>query len=207
MKELKIGDVFYFEYKPEIREENLYLDHCFDGQLVVHENSNKELVLVDTYWGSSNNHRFTLQEAEEKGTLTFRFNLSDVEDIGNDCEEYYDEKDIFDFSHQHHCYKRWVLRNGAKRSKEVMLKSINKKINDVRLDIDSAVRQIELLTERKVKIEAGDLKQFICDFYEIGSREIAKEIGVSHSTVTRIINGKNTDIQTAVKLLAWLFLP
>jgi hypothetical protein len=43
--------------------------------------------------------------------------------------------------------------------------------------------------------------------YDVGSRTVAKEIGVSHSTIFRIINGQTTDIQTAIKLLVWLFLP
>jgi hypothetical protein len=35
----------------------------------------------------------------------------------------------------------------------------------------------------------------------------AKEIGTSHTTVTRIMKGQNTDVQTAIMLLNWLFMP
>ncbi len=39
---------------------------------------------------------------------------------------------------------------------------------------------------------------------EIGMRECAKEIGVSCATLCRIENGKNCDMASFTKLLAWL---
>jgi transcriptional regulator with XRE-family HTH domain len=37
-----------------------------------------------------------------------------------------------------------------------------------------------------------------------GMRELAKEIGVSAATVARIEAGKETDVATFLKLIAWL---
>lgn len=35
-------------------------------------------------------------------------------------------------------------------------------------------------------------------------RDVAKEIGMSASTLCRLENGKDTDVQTLVKILNWL---
>lgn len=54
----------------------------------------------------------------------------------------------------------------------------------------------------------GKLLKIYCDMYDIGTREVAKEVGVSHTTISRIINGQTTtDMITAIRLLVWLFLP
>ena len=39
----------------------------------------------------------------------------------------------------------------------------------------------------------------------MGGRELAKEIGVSHSTLNRFENGENCDGETLVKIMTWLF--
>jgi DNA-binding XRE family transcriptional regulator len=39
----------------------------------------------------------------------------------------------------------------------------------------------------------------------VGVRELAKEVGVSHATMSRIENGENCDAATLVKVLVWLF--
>lgn len=40
---------------------------------------------------------------------------------------------------------------------------------------------------------------------DIGIREAAKEIGVSHGTLSRIERGDQMDAYTMMKLLRWLF--
>ena len=40
---------------------------------------------------------------------------------------------------------------------------------------------------------------------QIGIREAAKMIGISHSTLGRIENGKNCDGKTMAKVMLWLF--
>lgn len=40
-----------------------------------------------------------------------------------------------------------------------------------------------------------------------GIRAIAREIGISHGTLSRIENGDDTDGATMIKLFIWLFRP
>jgi transcriptional regulator with XRE-family HTH domain len=40
---------------------------------------------------------------------------------------------------------------------------------------------------------------------DVGLREAAREIGVSHGTLSRIERGEEMDAKTLVKILAWLF--
>lgn len=39
----------------------------------------------------------------------------------------------------------------------------------------------------------------------IGVREVAKEIGTSHATLSRIERGENFDADTMAKIMLWLF--
>ncbi len=43
-------------------------------------------------------------------------------------------------------------------------------------------------------------------FHKISGRELAKEIGISTATVSRLLSGKTIDIRTTVKLFSWLIL-
>lgn len=40
---------------------------------------------------------------------------------------------------------------------------------------------------------------------DVGLREAAREIGISHGTLSRIERGEEMDAKTLVKILAWLF--
>ena len=155
---IKEGDVFNFNYSSKFREEfekRTYsgrLSHCFDGQLIVKKNSEGELYLCDTYW-SSDNRYFTLEEAEEKGTLEFRFNLKDVESISEEQKDYYEKKDVFNFSHQHGCYVRWVKLKTANKSKAIMLETANGKLREAHSKLESAARNVENSSKTVKQIE------------------------------------------------------
>lgn len=43
------------------------------------------------------------------------------------------------------------------------------------------------------------------DSQRLGIRAVAKDIGVSHGTLSRIERGENVDGRTLIKVLIWLF--
>ena len=155
---IKEGDVFNFSYKPEFREEyerNSYsgrLSHCFDGQLITKKDSEGKLYFADTYW-SSDNTTFTPEEAIEEGILEFKFNLEEVESITEEQKDYYEPKDVFNFSHQHNSYIQWVKLKGAKKSKTVMLETANRKLREAHAKVESATRTVEWCAKTVKEIE------------------------------------------------------
>lgn len=162
MKTIKEGDVYKFMYSEEYRKKLYDSNWCFDGQLVARKYHDGKILLVDTYWGGgSERHYGTYEEWEKKGELTFYVNLTDTEKNTEDCERYYVQEDIFNLSHQHGCYKDIRIRKGAKRNKEVMLETINEKIQQTHRDMESKARTLEMLSATRAKIEAGDLTQYI----------------------------------------------
>lgn len=114
LKDIKVNDIFRFRWNYD--KERFMPYHCFDGQLVAIEHYN-DIVLGDTYWGFGKidqySHRFKLDEVLTKGELTFICNLDDVEDIIQHNIFYYEEKDIFNLSYQHQCYKKFAKLKNA----------------------------------------------------------------------------------------------
>lgn len=133
--------------------------HYFDGQLIARKNREGKFYLQDTYWGSGDT-TFTPKEASENGTLVFVCNLNETEKKG-DAYSYYDEKDIYNLSSQHGCYKDIRIRKGAKRSKAKMFEVINEKINEARRKVHGYIEDIARYSETKTKIETGDLSVYL----------------------------------------------
>lgn len=155
---IKANDVFHFQWNKKYYEEHRDPNWCFDGQLVARETPNKSLLLVDTYWCSgSDNISFTPEEAEAKGTLTFVCNLDDVTDCHEDVTMYYDQKDWFNLSYQHGCYKRYVLKKGAQRSQKQMILSIQEKIDDTTRKIRWMEDDLKAAQQTLERITRGEL--------------------------------------------------
>jgi len=160
---IKEGDVFYFHYKPEIEKKRFFAYERFDGQLIAKKYTDGSIYLQDTYWGPfyPSNRIFTPEEAEEEGTLEYRFNLNEVR-IGHESDlEYYDDNDVFLFNYQHGEYRKVYVRKGAKRSKEKMLEVVNRKIKDKKREIKKSIGELTKLIERRLKIKMGDLNVYI----------------------------------------------
>lgn len=156
---LKLNDYYTFRYN-EIETKRIFEPyHCFDGKLIVKENHKKELILVDTYWLSSDNRTFTLERALNEGTLEFVCNLDDIEEIKQYELIYYADEDLFNLSYQHGCYKRYAKRKGALRSREKMLRIIKERISEAEYKLRSAQSSIEQLNKVYKEVEDGDINK------------------------------------------------
>lgn len=166
---VRVNDVYSFRYNEKESKNRFSPYHCFDGQLIVKQRENGKFYLVDTYWGSKYNQFTayqdmkikTIEQALEQGELTFRCNLDEVEEIKEWETAYYDDSDFYNLSYQSGCYKYFVKKKGAQRSKEKMLQSIKQKITDTEYKRDSAIRELQSLSDRLNKIESGDTTVYI----------------------------------------------
>lgn len=155
--EIKINDVYRFFYNEKKLKKLCDAYWCFDGQLIVKSDNHGNLLLVDTYyWGE--NKSFTLEEALECGTLEFVCNLDEVEPI----HEYeicdYEDKDIFNLSRQHYCYKQFYKRKGATKSIEKIKQNINNKISDLEEQVRFNEDEIKTLVNKLENIESWNVK-------------------------------------------------
>ena len=155
--EIKLNDVYNFWYNEEWRRKNFDPNWCFDGQLIVKQNSKDEFYLEDTYWDSSESKTFTLKQALERGELTFVCNLEDVEKISERDLVYYANKDLFDLSRQHRCYQRFYKRKGAEKSATKMEQVLKSKFQEIEADIEWKSKELKWTKEKLEKLQRGDM--------------------------------------------------
>lgn len=160
--EIKLNDVYRFRYNEEWRKKIHDCNWCFDGQLIVRENSKGQLYLEDTYWGrSAENKSFTLEQALERGNLTFICNLDEVESIEPSELCYYDDEDLFDLSHQHNCYKDYYKRIGAEKSYKKMEQVLKARIQKFEHEIKNKESEINWYKDKLKKLQNGDMNIYI----------------------------------------------
>ena len=150
------GDVYRFSYNAESQPFDPH--HCFDGQLIARWNGGR-MSLEDTYWGfagGSSNRWFYVENAKEKGALTFVCNLSEVVDIEHYNLHYWAREDVFNLSHQHGCYKKFVRRKDALRSKEAMLSHLYGQLQEARQEVNSALSKVERAAKKIQEVETSD---------------------------------------------------
>lgn len=155
MTDIKLNDVYSFKYDEEYLKKHKIFSpyHCFDGQLIV-KDYDGELRLKDTFY--SNSESFTLAELENKGTLTFKCNLDDVVSCNESDKMYYAEGDVIDLSYQHGCYKSFVRKKDAKRSKDVMCREIGKKMKEINDSVSHKLYDYARLYHLKELVERGE---------------------------------------------------
>ncbi len=171
MQKIKEGDVFKFRWSPKKEQGFDGRWHCFQGTLIAKKDYDGNLELVDTYWSFGNDqmsHRIKKdvidEEVKKGGSFTFDFNLNDVESINEEETHYLDENDVVSISDQNACVPiciRHYKYKGKGRSKDKMLREINEKIRNQKSTIEYAANELERLSERRTKIESGDLTQYL----------------------------------------------
>ena len=159
IKEIKENNIYDFRYNAEYVENHFEPYHCFEGQLIVLKNRKDELVLVDTFWGfgfDQYNDVFTLEEAQQKGKLSFICNLDEVEKCEKWELKYYDDKDTFCLTEQSGCRRYYYKRKDAKKSVKKIKKMIKRKIEKSERKIKYAKSSIKSSKEKLKKIESGE---------------------------------------------------
>lgn len=174
---LKIGDVYNFNWNAEEYNKQSWqgsLRHCFEGLLVVMEGHvynnktskyDKKIMLVDTFWGinrEENNQRFTLEEAQKRGTLNYYCNLNEIEKVEKYHLDNYDDNDLFRLHDQHACVDScvyWYKKKGAKKSPQKKIKVLQEKINKEKSDIEYSVRHIESMSAEIKELEIKGFEQ------------------------------------------------
>jgi hypothetical protein len=164
--EIKPNDYFHFRYHPLDGYGWDSRTHCFEGLLLACLTDSGGILLRDTYWNRSgrDGRYLTPAEAEAEGTLTFYCNLDDIEKIDSYRKDYYAETDLFCLTTQHACSHHCVeyfKRKGASFNVDKMLSVVDAKIQDARRQLNSTVRDLELLSVTKSKIEGGDTTVYI----------------------------------------------
>jgi hypothetical protein len=160
--EIKLNDVYKFWYNEEWSKKIFDPSWCFDGQLIVKQDREGNLYLRDTYWGSNSDSKsFTLEQALERGNLTFICNLNDVEPIKKYETDYYVDEDIFNLSTQHGCYMDFYKRKGAEKSPVKMEQVLKDKIQEIEHEIEWKKCDLKYTKEQLKRLQNGDLDIYI----------------------------------------------
>lgn len=163
MKELskiKENDVFLANWKE--RKWGDQKDHCFEGILIALKQEN-EFRFYDTFWGicEKSNKSWSYAEMIKLFNVDYYCNLNELEKIKKYDVDYYDDKDIFIISEQHGYSKYYYIKKGAEKSKDKMLKVLNKKLEDIKLNIKWETQQIKDINKKIKEVENGNLDIYI----------------------------------------------
>ena len=154
MPELKKGQVWRLRVDREKYPD--FNTWCRDLQYIVTSYTDKTgkeiLQLTDTYWGTDGSD---FDKLSTFGTMEFRFDFAEVEEIQEHDLDYYADDDIIPFFRQASCRKQWFIKKGTERSKEKMLAVLNERIREARSKIDSLCWNIQKAGMSIGKIEAG----------------------------------------------------
>lgn len=156
---IKELDVYEFTYNKDLRERDNYINHCFDGILIVRKSDDGELYLQDTY--TSDGRVFSLKDAKNKGNLDFMCNLNNVDKIDIRDTIYYEESDVVTLHCQHGYQTKYYLKKNAKKSATQMVYYINKQLEDKQNKIESLEHDMKMYKEKLKKVKSGELDIYL----------------------------------------------
>lgn len=150
------NDVFKFRYSEEYIKNykgigDLY--HCFDGTLIEKEYSNGDKYWEDTYWSSDNRRFDSMEDIISKGTIEFICNLDEMEEISEHQEKYYNPDDVVYISIHKGYRSKYLIKKGVEKSKDIILKGLKNKIDEIQSNIEYEIRKIESLKKDIEEIE------------------------------------------------------
>lgn len=158
------GDVFRFQYSQP--SEGMYDSHthCFEGILIACESS-AGIVLRDTYWymDGRDGREFSIAEAESRGVMEYIGNMADLEQIPEWRVNYYADADVVRLSSQHACHPnciKYYRKKGVAVSQTKMIEVCENKLQEAKRNADSAIRDVQRLSEIKGRIFSGDLNVY-----------------------------------------------
>lgn len=157
---MKKNDVYQFRYNDDYRKSDSNPYHCFDGILIVRETEEGKFFLEDTYC-SHGNRRFTPDEAESLGTMTFVCNLDEVTKVSESELVYYDSSDVVVLDVHAGHRREFYLRKGATKSSEKMIRTLREKIENAEQTIRSRRESIEQWSRQIAEIESGNTEIYI----------------------------------------------
>lgn len=133
---------------------------CREGIAIAqdHVRPNGRLVLLDTYWGSTEPGMLTDAEAD---TAELMFNLADYDELyryssyaSRSQWETYAPADRQIITHQHGLQRRWFIRKGARPDWATQIDNARQKVADREAEADRARRAVEWANEDLTRVIA-----------------------------------------------------
>lgn len=137
---INIGDV----YKLHPKDRGELANWCRDNYFIVSVPYGDSPRFIDTYWsGGCETRAWIYEDLAKLGELEFLFNLTSVTEIRKYAWEDYADSDKF-YIPVHAGYRtRYFIKKDAKKSWEVRILNAEKKIEEKRSELKSAIWSLE----------------------------------------------------------------
>lgn len=160
--DFKVGDIFRWHWNTKTLKELEYKNNsgtlywCCSNICVFNEDHK----LWDTYWGgrSWESKRFSISEANEKLSLQYVDNFSNLVKANKADRAYYADKECVDLSHANRSTGEFYLRKGAKKSIAKMRRIIERNIRKRQDDVAYAKEKADLL---EIELATLDINSYV----------------------------------------------
>lgn len=131
--------------------------HCREGWAIAKERNDGRVVLLDTFWGSTDNHVLT---DEEVATAELVFNLADYDEFDQYDRsssarwETYKREDRETVTSQHGLQRRWFVRKGAEPDLATQIENARQVLEDAERKLESAEWRVRGAKQDLEQLEA-----------------------------------------------------